>query len=329
MQASWGSENNAPKPARGGELYGEVGRYAIASIESVPWFATRKERIAANKYTHEGGNMRKWDGGKSTEGSSNMQAQSTKRPAEMDVAPQGVKVTLGSKPGVMTMADHDHGVVWPPAKGHETDLPFQAMVKERKADYHSEVNGIMIGYQGHVPRARDKVGSCPLGRVPGRPGAPSLSGDSGLKQSSQSVKGMREPSLYMSEARDPQLSGTFKPGQRIHASMDPNDTYKGGVPPGYAGHVHGARYSVGQSVYSTADTFGHPDSQGATAKEFSSHNDARGANFEEMANIYAGGFVADGLPDDPRDSFILDDGIAGNKGQKPMGASDNFQYVHG
>ena len=40
-------------------------------------------------------------------------------------------------------------------------------------------------------------------------------------------------------------------------------------------------------------------------------------------------FVADGLPDDPRDSFILDDGIAGNKGQKPMGASDNFQYVHG
>ena len=385
MQAAWGQENGAPKPARGGELYGEVGRWAIASIESVPWYATRKERIAQNKYTHEGGTMRKWDDGKSTMGSNQLQNQSTKRPAQMDVTPQGVKVTLGSKPGVMTMADHDHGEVWPPAKGHECDLPFQAMVKERKPDFHTEVNGIMIGYQGHVPRARDKVGSCPLGRVPGRPGAPSLSGDQGLKQSSQSVKGSKwhagphplfpptrskprgrfaslprqlppdsglrpfylpltsrrsahppvlcpavsEPPLYMSEARDPQLAAQFKPGQRIHASMDPNDTYKGGVPPGYAGHVHGSRYQIGQSVFSTADTYGHPDSQGATAKQFSSHNDARGANFEEMSSIYAGGFVADGLPDDPRDSFILDDGIAGNKGQKPMGASSNFQYVHG
>ena len=180
MQASWGSENNAPKPTRGGELYGEVGRYLQSSIESVPWYPTRKEREQA-KHPHL------WDAGMSTEGSAVCQNQSTKRPAEMDVVPQGVKVTLGSKPGIMTMADHDHGTVWPPKKGHECDLPFQAMVKERKPDFHTEVNGIMIGYQGHVPRARDKVGSCPLGRVPGRPGAPSLSGDAGYKMSSQSV----------------------------------------------------------------------------------------------------------------------------------------------
>ena len=104
--------------------------------------------------------------------------------------------------------------------------------------------------------------------------------------------------------RDPQCKATFKPGQRIHASMDPNDTYKGGVPPGYAGHVHGSRYTVGQSVYSTADTYGHPDSQGATAKQFSSHVDARGAEYEALANIYGNGFEADGIPDDPRDSFV-------------------------
>ena len=117
---------------------------------------------------------------------------------------------------------------------------------------------------------------------------------------------MAEPEapLYVSEARDPQLRSTFKPGQRIHASSDPNDTYKGGVPPGYAGHVHGSRYMVGQSVYATADTYGHPDSQGATAKQFSSHNDARGASYDEMSNIYGNNFVADGIADDPRDSFV-------------------------
>jgi len=322
MQASWGTENKYPKPIRGGEMYGEVGRYLQAGIESVPWYATRKEREAA-KHPHI------WDSGYSTEGSAVNQDQSTKRPKEMDIAPQGVKVMTKSQPGVMTMADHDHGTVWPPKKGHECDLAFQSMVKEKKADFHTEVNGIMIGYQGHVPRARDKVGSCPLGRVPGRPGAPSLSGDAGFKMSSQSVKRTAEPTLYQSEARDPQLAGTFKPGQRIHSSMDPNDTYKGGVPPGYAGHVHGARYSVGQTTFSTADTYGHPDSQGATAKQFSSHNDARGATYDDLADIYAGGFVADGLADDPRDSYIMDDGIAGNRGQKPVGASAEFVYTHG
>jgi hypothetical protein len=210
----------------------------------------------------------------------------------------------------MTMADHDHGIVWPPAKGQECELPFMAMVnKERnglqkgKSDYHKEVNGIMVGYQGHVPRARDKIGGCPVGQVPGRPGAPSLSPGKGYVQSSKSVQGRPEAPLYISEAHDPQLASTFKPGQRLHAAMDPNDTYQGGVPPGYAGHVHGARFLIGQTVFSTADTYGNPDSQGATAKQFSSHVDAKGADYEKLASIYAGGFEADGLPDDPRDAF--------------------------
>jgi len=290
MQAAWGQENAAPKPQRGGELYGEVGRYVQSGIESVPWYLTAAEKAAAK-------DPYQWDGHVVP------QNQTTKRPAEMDVVPQGVKLTLGSKPGIMTMADHDHGVVWPEKKGDERSLPFMAMVKEPGL-YHKEVNGIMIGYQGHVPRARDKVGSCPLGQVPGRPGAPSLSNDKGYVQSSTSVKGGREPTLYVSEAHDPQLKNTHKPGQRIHAAADPNDTYKGGVPPGYAGHVHASRYTVGQSVYSTADTYGHPDSQGATAKQFSSHNDARGATFDQLASIYGNNFVADGLADDPRDSFV-------------------------
>lgn len=184
MQASWGAENNAPTPSRGAELYGEVGRYVQSSIESVPWYLTRAEKLAAK-------NPKKWDQGVS---SSKVQSQSTKRPAEMDVSPQGVKVTTGSKPNQMTMADHDHGIVWPPPKGHETDLPFMAMVNKGRdglprntTDYHNQVNGIMVGYQGHVPRARDKIGSCPVGAVPGRPGAPSKSPDKGFVQSSNSV----------------------------------------------------------------------------------------------------------------------------------------------
>jgi len=312
MQASWGAENNAPRPARGGELQGEVGRYVQSGIESVPWYLTAAEKRAAKQ-------PYKWGG------TGPIQSQTTKRPAEMDVVPQGVKVTLGSKPGTMTMADHDHGVIWPTPMDQDSvfegGLPFMAMVKEPSL-YQQEVNGIMIGYQGHVPRARDKVGSCPLGQVPGRPGAPSLSNDKGYVQSSKSIGGKAEPPLYVSEAHDPQLKGTFKPGQRIHASADPGDTYKGGVPPGYAGHVHQSRYMVGQSVYSTADTYGHPDSQGATAKQFSSHNDARGATFDELASIYGNNFVADGLADDPRDAFvkageqadwILTDDIVSNK----------------
>ena len=47
MQASWGAENGAPRPARGAELYGEKGRYVQSAIESVPWYLTRAELKAA------------------------------------------------------------------------------------------------------------------------------------------------------------------------------------------------------------------------------------------------------------------------------------------
>merc|ERR1719230_2293733 len=106
----------------------------------------------------------------------------------------------------------------------------------------------MIGYQGHVPRARDKVGACPLGGVPGRPGAPSKStvDPKGLVQTSNGVKGKVEPPLYVSEAHDPQGKKTFtKPKNPVGAR---------GVMPGYAGHVHRARYTVGLSNFETEDT---------------------------------------------------------------------------
>jgi len=235
MQASWGQEKNAPMPARGGTLYGEVGRWKISTQESIPGIYTGAEDPT-----------KKW--GSPKKRSVPVISQSTKRPPEMDVVPAGVKVTIGSKEDVMHMADHDHGVVWPPTcPKHPAQVPFMAMVKNA-VDHQGSVNGIMVGYQGHVPRARDKVGACPLGCVPGRPAATSKSplDKKGLVQSSNSVKGVMEPPLYVSEAHDPQGKSMF--------AKPKNPAGGRGTMPGYAGHVHRARYTVGFSNSETEDT---------------------------------------------------------------------------
>ena len=235
MQAVWGQEKGAPTPVRGAELYGEVGRWKVSTAESIPgiytgaedpnkrWASPSKRRVPVT-------------------------SQSTKRPPEMDVAPVGVKVAIGSKPDVMHMANHDHGVVWPPTAPRDmAQVPFRAMQKE-KPDHAPSVNGVMVGYTGHVPRSRDKVGGCPLGGVPGRPGVRSAAPDDtkGLVQSSNAVAGRPEPTLYVSEAHDPQGKGLFQKPK--------NPVGNQGHMPGYAGHVHRARYTVGFSTAETEDT---------------------------------------------------------------------------
>jgi len=235
MQASWGQEKNAPKPCRGGQLYGEVGRYKISTLESIPGIYTGAEDPS-----------KRW--GKPQKKQMKVTAQSTKRPPEMDIAPAGVKQTIGQRPNTMTMADHDHGVVWPPTDpNHKSNVAFMSMVKE-PALYKNEVNGVMAGYSGHVPRARDKVGACPLGGVPGRPAAQNMSklDPKGLVQSSKQVQGVPEPLLYRSEGHDPQTKSIF--------TKPKNPVGNKGVMPGYAGHVHRARYTVGLSPFETEDT---------------------------------------------------------------------------
>ena len=73
VQATAGDNVRVALLNGGAELYGEVGRYMQASIESVPWYLTRAEKLAAK-------NPKKWDLGVS---SSKVQSQTTKRPAEM------------------------------------------------------------------------------------------------------------------------------------------------------------------------------------------------------------------------------------------------------
>ena len=148
MQASWGAENGAPGPLRGGKLYGEVGTWKVSMECSVPdvfTYADKEVRGADDpdvkfkqkKYT----------------GPEVVQAQSTKKPAEMDICAAGMSgiVRTFAAPDVMTMNDHDMGEVWPPPQDAK-QTPFMAMVKEPRA-HCGDVAGIMVGYKGHVPRA--------------------------------------------------------------------------------------------------------------------------------------------------------------------------------
>jgi hypothetical protein len=148
MQASWGQDKSPPQPCRGGELYGEVGKWKVATLESIPGIYTGPEDP-----------RKEWNEPRKRHVP--VVAQSTKRPPEMDIAPAGVKVTIGSKVDVLHMADHDHGMVWPPTSAADkTHVPFMAMVK-KDVDYKGAVNGIMVGYQGHVPARSVR---CPAGR---------------------------------------------------------------------------------------------------------------------------------------------------------------------
>jgi len=131
--------------------------------------------------------------------------------------------------------------------------------------YAQEVNGVVVGYQGHVPRARDTVGTCPLGKVPGTP--VSETGFVGIDMEKsmdtdefgnykivrvlqppgtdfkQYYRGQPDGDLsnYTSEARDPQNMKN-KMAPKMHGS---------GTTPGYTGHVPRVKtHSLGSTTHS-------------------------------------------------------------------------------
>ena len=59
-----------------------------------------------------------------------------------------------------------------PPGAYDNKGGFDSYSQHAQVHYASEVNGVVVGYQGHVPRARDTVGTCPLGKVPGTPVSP-------------------------------------------------------------------------------------------------------------------------------------------------------------
>jgi len=253
MQASWGAENGAPGPLRGGKLFGEKGTWKVSMECSVPdvfTYADKEVRggddpdvkFRTKQYVQKGP----------------VQALSTKKPAEMDICANGMAhvIRTFSSPDKHTMADHDHGVVWPPPRGHE-QTGFMSMVKEPKPRV-GEVNGIMVGYKGHVPRARDKVGGCPLGGLPQARGETGFPAPDETKPTmlpgmgAQTSKLQGENSVYVSTAHEVQfrtaaaIAGLHNTSPtKIHSPV-----MESGFIPRYAGHKPMAtKKGVGGSVY--------------------------------------------------------------------------------
>ena len=190
-----------------------------------------------------------------------VQGQSTKKPAEMDIVANGMahQVRTFAAPNHMTMNDHDHGLVWPPPMGVK-QTPFMSMVKE-KPEHAGSVNGIMVGYKGHVPRARDKVGGCPLG---GMAGVARSEGGFPVPESTvpTALPGMGtqtslptgENPLYVSTSHAVQFqTAAAAAGMAGGAPHKVNQKASGdGIIPRYSGHKPGASTKgIGGSIYGT------------------------------------------------------------------------------
>jgi len=157
------------------------------------------------------------------------------------------------------------------AKGQ---MPPSQLVE--KTDYRDETKkGIMVGYGGHVPRARDKVGGAPLGNLPGTPVSPNgkvgidmeamMSGKfkrdlpAGREKTFAQHTAGAEAGAYVSEARDQGASGGVKP-----------KLYKAGLIPGYGGHTREAKFSYGSSIYVNPKPVGGAASDNWSGKNFAS-----------------------------------------------------------
>jgi len=145
----------------------------------------------------------------------------------------------------------------PPPGAYDNKGGFDGYSQHAQVDYAMEVNGVLVGYQGHVPRARDTVGTCPLGKVPGTPVSPTgkVGIDMEKMMSGEFVRVLQpagtdfkqyyrnggDLSMYTSEARDPQ-NATNKMAPQMHGQ---------GTTPGYTGHVPRVRlHSLGATTHS-------------------------------------------------------------------------------
>ena len=121
-------------------------------------------------------------------------------------------------------------------------------------EFRDERAGVMVGYAGHVPRARDKVGGSPLGHLPGTPVSPNgavgidmeamMSGKfkRNLPEGREKTFAQIDEKLdYTPEARDCGKAGKVKPA-----------LYGEGIIPGYGGHKQGAKFGYGSTIYTNS-----------------------------------------------------------------------------
>jgi len=184
-------------------------------------------------------------------------------------------------------------------------------------EFRNERPGVMVGYAGHVPRARDKVGGSPLGHLPGTPVSPN--GKVGIDMEAM-MSGRFERILpadrnktfaqtdakdnYTSEMRDEfgqhgQLGqkdflgkGGIKP--QLYAGEDRGPATTDGIIPGYGGHKQGAKFSYGSSIYSNAIPKGNSHLDNWSGKNFAStgHGASSQANFMDDVGLNTSGDVA-------------------------------------
>ena len=129
-----------------------------------------------------------------------------------------------------------------------------SMVKEPELQ-SEKVNGIMVGYSGHVPRARDKVGENPLGKLSngrtcdGFP-SPEATSPERLKGFGTQTSKPAESALYVSTVHKTQFDtataiATGQGSPTKLSTVNQGDTYI----PRYSGHIPTAIKQIGGSVY--------------------------------------------------------------------------------
>ena len=162
-------------------------------------------------------------------------------------------------------------------------------------DFRNERPGVMVGYAGHVPRARDKVGGSPLGHLPGTPVSPN--GKVGIDMEAMmngqyniSLPEGREKTFaqmdtkdgYTSEARDQGAQGKTKP-----------KLYSEGIIPGYGGHKKEAKFSYGSTIYTNGIPKGGGKHDNWSGMNLAStgHGASSAANWEDDVGLDTSGDV--------------------------------------
>lgn len=113
--------------------------------------------------------------------------------------------------------------------------------------YRQEVNGIVPGYKGHVPRARDKVGGSAVGTVPLTSRGSDERGQSSLA-TRRAGGGMTRRAASAPRERQ---SVSRRPFAADESKLQ--DAFGQGTVPGYLGHVRGVRAVYGASTHSSSD----------------------------------------------------------------------------
>merc|ERR1711865_350444 len=135
-------------------------------------------------------------------------------------------------------------------------------------EFRNERSGVMVGYAGHVPRARDKGGGSPQGNIPGTPVSPNgavgidveamMSGVFKRSLPKDRVKTFAQHEMigdYTTEARDEfkvrSLEEKDVPGEISQGQVKPA-LHGTGIIPGYGGHKFGAKFSYGSTIYTNS-----------------------------------------------------------------------------